>query len=483
MKQAKSHIGLRGRITLLISAIMIITFLLIAFFLVRNVQNTDIKNLNAGSKAFAALATQPIGSTYGIYQNSGTLRIDQQVQTFTDLDNNISNVGIVDLSDNTVFTEHAQPAFKAVSTGQSFNTIYTTGSDSLVTQIVVPYIDSNGQHPYSIAYSVTSIAVRRDIDHQIVDIIIFSIIGLIVSAAALYELISRLFVGPIERVSRQAIIISQGNYNQTVNVARRDEIGDLASSVNIMSQRLLADIAKLEEVDSLKNEFITITSHNLRTPLTIIKGNIELLDPGSLSPQIGKIIHSIRESSARLEAFSEDMLTIASIEAKNQPLKLQDITITDLVKADLRQGFTAAASEKKITLKWDIQDPAAVVNVAVTHVQGVIRNLLDNAIKFTNEGGGVDFSIGMHDAMLEIKVHDTGIGISADEQAKLFTKFHRGTNIMQYDYAGTGIGLYVTKLIVEAQHGKVQVVSETGKGSTFTVTIPQPVNSSPTTEA
>jgi signal transduction histidine kinase len=339
---------------------------------------------------------------------------------------------------------------------------------------VVPYIGDDGQHPYSIAFTVSSSAVTQIIEHQVIEIIIFGILGLIASAAALYELTSRFFIGPIERVSRQALIISQGKYDQTIDVIRQDEIGYLANSVNTMSEHLLADITKLQQVDSLKNEFITITSHNLRTPLTIIKGNVDLLDDTSLPASTAKIIHSIGNSADQLEAFAEDMLTIASIEADKETFKLQETTITDLVTSSLKETFSTAATQKGITLNWDIRDPAAVVNVSIMHVQGVIRNLLDNAIKFTDKGGQVDFAITLEKNTLTITVRDTGIGISADEQAKLFTKFHRGTNIMQYDYVGTGIGLYATKLITEALHGSVHVSSELGKGSTFTVSFPQP---------
>jgi signal transduction histidine kinase len=476
MKHLKIHLGLRGRITLTISSILVITFSLIAVFLVRNAQNTDIANLNQSSKAFASLATEPIGSTFSIYQASGSLRIDQQIATLSNLDGNISNVGIINLSGDTVFTQNPSPPIQSVKMGSTFNPVYTTGSDRLVSQIVVPYIDNNGEHPYSIAYTVSSNGVRQDIDRQIRDIIIFSFIGLIVCAGSLYELTSLFFVGPIERVSREALIISRGKFEQTVDVSSHDEIGDLANSVNTMSQRLLADIAKLQEVDTLKNEFITITSHNLRTPLTIIKGNIELLDPAAMPPGTAKTLQSISDSAARLESFAEDMLTIASIEANNKALVLRDSTITDLVTKKLRDTFTAAAAAKGIILNWNINDPAAVVSVSASHIQGVIRNLLDNAVKFTEKGNQVDFTIGLQNSALVITVHDTGIGISADEQTKLFTKFHRATNIMQYDYAGTGIGLYVTKLIAEAQHGSVSVASEEGKGSTFTVTIPQLVN-------
>jgi signal transduction histidine kinase len=474
MRRFKVKFGLRGRITLLISSILFITFFLIAFYLVNNTQHTDIKNLNESSKAFASLATTPIGSTYGIYQYSGSIRINQQIKSLTNLDNNISNVGVIDLSDNVVFSQQVQPAFQPVNTGDSFSTIYITGNDGLISQIVVPYIGDNGQHPYSIAFTVSNSTVTQVIDHQIIEIIIFGIIGLIICAGALYELTSRFFIGPIELASRQALIISQGKYDQTIDVARQDEIGDLAKSVNTMSQRLLADITKLQQVDSLKNEFITITSHNLRTPLTIIKGNIDLLKTSSFPQETAKIIQSISKSAARLGSFAEDMLTIASIEANNEAFEMQYITITDLVSNNLRESFDSAAAQKGIALNWRINDPAAVVNVSSEHIRAVIRNLLDNAIKFTDQDGQVDFSIALHDSALVITVHDTGIGISADEQNKLFTKFHRGTNIMEYDYAGTGIGLYVTKLITEAQHGSIKVVSELGKGSTFTVSFPQP---------
>ncbi len=474
MRQFKIKLGLRGRITLLISSILVITFILIAFFLERNAQNTDIKNLNQESKAFAALATQPIGSTYSIYQDSGSLKIDQQILSLTDLDSNISNVGIIDLNDSLVFNQHPQPIIHPANISDSFNTIDTKGDNGLISQIIVPYISTDGMHPYSIAYTVSSSAVTRSIDQQILEIIIFSTLGLIACAAALYELTSRFFIGPIERVSQQALIISQGKYEQTVDIIRHDEIGDLANSVNTMSEHLQDDIARLKQVDSLKNEFITITSHNLRTPLSIIRGNIDLLDTTSLPTKVNGIIDSISRSATQLGAFAEDMLTIASIEANTETVELHDTTITDLVSNNLRENISTIATQKGVTLNWNIIDPAAVIKVSPTHLQSVIRNLLDNAVKFTDKGGRVDFNIKLQDSALVITVSDTGIGISADEQNKLFTKFHRGTNIMQYDYAGTGIGLYVTKLIVEAQHGSIQVSSELGKGSTFTVTIPQP---------
>jgi signal transduction histidine kinase len=472
MNTTHRHFGLRSRITMLITGILLIVFVVVAYFLVRNVQKTEIRNLNQSSKAFASLATPQIGSTYGIYQNSGSLFINQQIQNYTDLDSNISNVGVINLAGNSVFTQNSSPVFKQTSNTSTFSPTYLTSSDGLITQLIVPYVDTNGQHSYSVAFTVSGLAVRQDIDHQIINIIIFSGIGLIASAAAMYVFTNRFFINPIERLSKQALIISKGQYDQTISLNRNDEIGDLASSVNTMSGSLVADITKLREVDSLKNEFITITSHNLRTPLTIIKGNIELLDDSDLQPDIVGIIASIKESATRLSAFAEDMLTIASIEASSEPIALQHVTIADLTDS-LHKTFAAAAKDKGITLHWDVRDPASVVTVSTSRMQAVIRNLLDNAMKFTSQGGRIVLVVALQPPGLIITVSDTGIGISPEEQTKLFTKFHRGTSSMQYDYAGTGIGLYATKLITEAHGGKIAFTSETGKGSSFTVTIPQ----------
>jgi signal transduction histidine kinase len=130
------------------------------------------------------------------------------------------------------------------------------------------------------------------------------------------------------------------------------------------------------------------------------------------------------------------------------------------------------ATEKGISLTWQVEPPETIVNVAVAYTQGIIKSLLDNAIKFTDTGG-VYCRLFLENNTLTISVRDSGKGISPEELSKLFTKFHRGSDILEYNYAGIGIGLYVAKLMAETQGGKIHVSSAIGKGSTFTVTIPQ----------
>jgi signal transduction histidine kinase len=467
----KRHTGLRTRFTLLIVGFLFLTFLVIAYFLVRNAQKTDIRNINNDTTAFATLATPQIGSIYDVYNESGSIKIDAQIHKYTNLDSNINNVTIVDLNGNPEYQSSPAPKLFGNIKQNLFTTQSYKNKSGLITQIVVPYFNLYDQHPYSIAYSINSAVLSSDSKKQIQDIVLFSLIGLVLTAIVMREVIYRYFIKPVEEVSKQAITISQGNYEATIKEERQDEIGDLALSVNTMSERLKTDIKSLQEVDSLKNEFINIASHELRTPLTIIKGNVELLHANTLPENIVKPIKGIEDSSDRLANFAEAMLTISIIQGSHQKIDKAPIAL-ELLISPLKDKFTKMATEKGISLTWQVEPPETIVNVAVAYTQGIIKSLLDNAIKFTDTGG-VYCRLFLENNTLTISVRDSGKGISPEELSKLFTKFHRGSDILEYNYAGIGIGLYVAKLMAETQGGKIHVSSAIGKGSTFTVTIPQ----------
>jgi signal transduction histidine kinase len=467
--------GLRARFILLISVILIVVFATVAVFLVRNVGTSQVNDLNRETKAFASLAATPIGSTYTVYKQSGTQRIDGQMMQFSVLDTNISNIGIVGLDGSIEFQQNSSHNFKVnASDVNSFTPAYTIQSDGLITQVVQPYFDTTDGHPFSIAYTVSSTELSKDITAEEVDIVVFAFIGLLFTAIAIYVLMRRFFLQPIEHVSQLALIISHGRYDQQIGADRNDEIGDLSRSVNQMANTLKGDIQKLQEVDQLKNEFIMISSHNLRTPLSIINGNVELLktsDIAAESVETQQMIEAIESSVKSLGVFAEDMLTIASIENGEAVLTLKPTLVSKLLSG-LEVEFTHTAKDKGVTLVWKIDPEDSSVSMSEVHLRGALRNLLDNAIKFTSSGGTVTFSLHHGPDKTTITVSDTGTGIPKNELDKLFTKFHRGTSTMVYDYAGTGIGLYAAKLIVTAHKGTINVHSEVGKGSTFTIEFP-----------
>lgn len=465
------HLSLRTRFIVTIVVILAALFAVIAYFLVRNVEASFKQNLNASSVAFAELATRPIGDTYNVYSSAGSLRVKQETDKFSDLSPNITGVSVVGLDGQGLLAIKGQPVTLTSTDAATFEPVYVRDAAGVITRIIEPYNDSSGQHSFALVYTVSTAALKDLISRQVLIIIIFTFLALLVSAIVMYELVNHLFLNPIVYVSRMARVVSGGNYTQQIHLERHDEIGDLATSVNAMSVALQSDIDKLKEVDRLKNEFIMITSHNLRTPLTIIKGNLDLVKGSRMSKAAKDMLASIESSARQLGVFSEDMLTIASIEAGSSQLIAQKTTSGAVLDA-IRRDFEAMANLKGVTLTWTQPGEDVVLNLSSLYVRSTTNNLMSNAMKFTAAGGTVGFAMTVEEGDIVVAVSDTGIGIAPEEMSHLFTKFHRGTSTLEYQYAGTGIGLYATKLMVEQHGGTITVDSTAGKGSTFTVRLP-----------
>jgi signal transduction histidine kinase len=464
--------GLRARFIIVISLILLVVFAAIAYFLIRNERITLQRDLNSSSKAFADLATRPIGDAYSAYQAAGGLRVQQETQKFTGLDDNVTRISVVDLAGQTLLAVRG-PAIKVSdSAAMSFDAVYSQNPKGVTTRIVEPYVNAVGQHSFAITYDFSDQALNDSSNRQALTIVIFALLGLLISAYVTYELINTLFLRPIEHVSQLAGLIGRGDYTRQIDSGRNDEIGDLAMSVNQMANTLKANIQKLQEVDQLKNEFIMITSHNLRTPLTVINGYIDILKNAKIADDTREMINMIERSTTSLATFSEDMLTISSIEAGNtQPMTIVNTTVAELLEP-LQNNYNALANQKKIKLGWHLPAESTPLRLSVWYTRSALSNLLANAVKFTPEGGNIKFDLTVTGSEYRFAINDTGIGIPANEMNQLFTKFHRGTSTLQYDYEGTGIGLYASKLLVEAQRGHIAVQSEPGQGSTFTVSMP-----------
>lgn len=463
--------SLRLRFLLLLVVLLVAVFTAITAIIVNKSTATLKSSLVDQSKSFSALATQPIVDAFSLYQNSGTIRIQQEVDSFTHLDKSISQVEVVDTAGNIQYQlNKGSPIKVSQDAAQSLDPSYIHNASGDLSAIVQPYVDGFGIHRYNVVYGISYKAVNQSINSIVTIIILLSVIILLISLTIGYVVINRLFLGPVARLSRVALLVSKGDLNRPIQSGRNDEIGDLAGAVNTMANSLKADIAKLKEVDRLKNEFMMITSHNLRTPLTIIKSYLELVDTMSPPPELKKMLDTIGVNANRLGGFAEDVLTISTIEA-GQNILNQEPTDMQPALEGIAKEFTAMAEQKKLKFTSHI-DAAVKVNLSKPHFRSALWNLLDNAYKFTDEGGGIDLAAHVVGNELRISVKDSGIGIAAAELPQLFTKFHRGTGTLKYDYEGTGIGLYIAKLIVEQHGGKISVASVEGQGSTFTISLP-----------
>ncbi|MDB5181655.1 MAG: amtb 2 [Candidatus Saccharibacteria bacterium] len=258
--------------------------------------------------------------------------------------------------------------------------------------------------------------------------------------------------------------------SQNLQKQLQHEKENVEHTVEVRTAELREARDKLEAADELKSEFIMLSSHNLRTPLSIMRSSVELLaDNPSLAADQKAIIHSLTNGTDRLGELIEDLLTIATLEAGDQS-RLEPTKLGDIISPLVSEAESIAES-KGLVFKPSIPTTDIVVNANAPRLRGAIRNILHNAVNFTTEGE-VRLRVSTSENKLRIIVEDSGIGIPPEELPKLFTKFHRATSTLVYDYQGKGIGLYLAKLVVEEHNGKIFAESTLGKGSAFTMELP-----------
>jgi PAS domain S-box-containing protein len=230
---------------------------------------------------------------------------------------------------------------------------------------------------------------------------------------------------------------------------------------------------KLRELGAMKDDFVALVSHELRTPLTSIRGYLELVlenNPGSLNKENGEFLNIVDRNAARLERLVDDLLFMAHLGSGKLELSLKDIDLGAVAHESV-----SAAAPRASAQAIEVACAAA----AVPPVRGdpgrlgqLLDNLISNAVKFTPDGGRVDVRVFPQNGDVAIEVADTGIGISADEQAQLFEKFFRTSAAGERAIQGTGLGLSISKAIVEAHAGRIELESEEGIGTTVRVLLP-----------
>ncbi len=233
------------------------------------------------------------------------------------------------------------------------------------------------------------------------------------------------------------------------------------------------DNTERKEVERLKNEFISTVSHELRTPLTSLRGFSEMLLMKKHSPEKQQeYLLVIRNESQRLTNLLNDFLDIQRIESGRQGYVFEAIDVLPLLH---ESAFLFARNSALHTLRVEAPEALPTVKADSDRVRQVLSNLLSNAIKYSPQGGEVTLAAQDQGTTLRLSVSDQGIGMAAEAMKKLFTKFYRVDNADTRSIGGTGLGLALTKAIIEDHSGQIEVESEVGKGSTFSFTLPKAV--------
>jgi signal transduction histidine kinase len=238
------------------------------------------------------------------------------------------------------------------------------------------------------------------------------------------------------------------------------------------AEELAMALAQLEELDRLKDELIQNVSHELRSPLALIRGYAEMLqmgELGDLTPEQRSPVDIIVRRARMLGDLVKDITLILEAEASRpQP---EPVHLATLARAAV-EDFQIVASEAQVALRAEIPDQLPPVQHNTTYLRRVMDNLLGNAVKFTPEGGEIDIRICQQDDEVLLQVRDTGIGIPPDQLTRVFERFYQVDGSARRRYGGVGLGLALVKDLVEAYEGTVSVDSVVNQGTTFTVRLP-----------
>jgi signal transduction histidine kinase len=331
----------------------------------------------------------------------------------------------------------------------------------------------------------------------------FTIFGVAVTIIAF---MGRVVLHPIAKLMRLAKRIGAGDFDVRIDVRNQDEIGQLSGAINEMAghlknaygeleseiaerkraeqevthslEQIKAQAEQLEKASKVKSEFLSVMSHELRTPLNVILGHTWLLREkavGEISAVQDVSLAGVEKQSRLLLTMVNSILETTRIEAEASKIDQDEVSLEHLL-SDLRSNSAVLINENT-TLKWDYPEDLPVISTDRVKLHRILENIIENALKFTEEGAVVVSTNLLWDAhTLEVKVADTGIGIAQENIAAIFEMFRQIDSSDSRKYGGVGLGLYIAKKFTDLLGGTITVQSELGNGSVFTIRIPVAVS-------
>ena len=301
----------------------------------------------------------------------------------------------------------------------------------------------------------------------------FAIIGLALSLiffAIIAVRLTRSVSGPVSELERGMRQVADGNFDTKLAIlpSREDEFGTLAASFAEMTRQL-------KELDKMKAEFVSVASHELKTPINVIIGYTQLLQEdlyGPLTPKQRNVADTLEKQAKTLARLVKQLLDVTRFEA-GAKIDVRPVELRGFLH-NLEDAFQVLADQRGILFRVTAQDGLPeTVQWDADRMNEVLGNLLSNAFKFTNRGGEVQLTVLPTDHSVQMEVRDTGAGIPPDQVPRIFDKFFQADNQESAATGGSGLGLAISRQIVEAHGGTICCESEPGVGTTFTIVLPQ----------
>ena len=237
---------------------------------------------------------------------------------------------------------------------------------------------------------------------------------------------------------------------------------------------IIKSFERLAEVARMKSEFVSVVSHQLRSPLSNLKWVVDLLISGkieSVSEKQSVYLQILRENSRRMEGLVSDLLIVSRIEADNLPFKIEKASLVELIKS-LISRIESFVKASNIEIELIIEENLPEFFFDYQKIEQAVNNILDNAIRYIKGNGKIEVILKKEANKLCLEIKDNGVGIPKEDQKYIFQKFFRASNASKIQAQGSGLGLYIAKSIIEKSGGKIYFVSRENEGSVFTINLP-----------
>jgi len=289
--------------------------------------------------------------------------------------------------------------------------------------------------------------------------------GLLAVAIALLLtfFLSRRILAPVKALRDAAREFGKGNFSRRVDSRDKGEVGELARSFNSMAENL-------ERTERLRRNMVADVAHELRTPLSNVRGYLEAIRDGIIKPD-KKIVRSLNEETSTLSRLIDDLQELSLADAGAIKLAIRPEDIYRLIRETVT-ALQAKATAKGLTISADLPDNLPEVNIDSQRIRQVMYNLVDNAVAHTGREGRITVSALRKEDRIFISVADTGEGIPPEDLPMIFERFYRVDKSRTRATGGSGLGLTIAKRLAEAHGGTIEVESQPGQGSTFILTLP-----------
>ncbi len=464
---------------------LLVTAVLICFIFIRLYESTTMTNnreqVQEQAKNFASMITDEFISNekYHEYLDSYkklTKITGLDIWTIANpkakhpMDERLTTNSYEELAESEDYRDYIHLVDKAFNNEQEYSFNYDEIYQVQTITMAVPIYGINRDEVVGAVLLKNPVTELKDILNGSLRIIIYSSVAALAISFIIIILFATELALPISRMRITALELAAGNYSSKTGINRKDEIGDLAKTVDILSDKLMENDIQRKNLDQMRLDFFANVSHELRTPITVLRAYTETLVDGVVQEQdkVEQYYDRMLSECKTMERLVGDLLLLSKMQNPDFVIEKEPVNLVQVFE-DIIRSAGAMAERKNINIEVVKDSPILMMHGDYDRLRQMFMVILDNAIKFSNENKTVHINISKKDKIM-ISIRDEGIGIDSSDIANIFEKFYK-TNLRQ-NASGTGLGLAIAKQIAIKHEGSIEVSSTPGVGSTFLFTFP-----------